>query len=136
MESKNLEWIKLLIGFAGSFIGLLLLILFNNLILVTLSQPYKAISAIISYWILALPIIILLLIFKDKLSSIGFRKVMFGMLHLFSGGIVQAVCTSVLGMMFCLFKLKIKNCTTLTLMITHGVYDALIVVITAVVMGK
>ena len=46
--------------------------------------------------------------------------------HIFSGNIMQLALTTVIGALFCFFRLKIKNCTTLSLIICHGVYDAMI----------
>jgi uncharacterized membrane protein YjjP (DUF1212 family) len=42
-----------------------------------------------------------------------------------------SVCAFI-GALFCLFRLKIKNCSLLSLIIAHGIYDALIVVWTFV----
>ncbi len=55
-------------------------------------------------------------------------SVLFGFFHLFAGNIVQMIVTSVLGILFCLCREKIKHCSTLSLIIAHGVYDAMITV--------
>lgn len=220
---KSDEWIGLISGFIGSIVGLLVLLIFNLYVLGRLPQPFRAISTFPTYWFVAVAIIVLMIIFKDKPTSIGFRKekiglqiligiglgfamsavftflphlvglgeyfcnprgytmlwqycyefaycilavgaaeefvfrgylftklknisgknwvavlissVMFGIFHVFGGGLGQALMTTLLGFLLCFFKLKIKNCTLLSLIIAHGVYDALIVVITAVMMG-
>ena len=36
--------------------------------------------------------------------------------------------TAGIGALFCLCRIKIKNCSTLSLVIAHGVYDAMITV--------
>lgn len=64
---------------------------------------------------------------KDMTSIIG-SSVLFGVFHLFSGNIVQMIMTACIGAFFCFCRLKVKNCSTLSLMIGHGVYDALITV--------
>ena len=64
---------------------------------------------------------------KDMIAIIG-SSVLFGIFHLFSGNIVQMIMTSCIGAFFCFCRLKVKNCSTLSLIIGHGVYDALITV--------
>ncbi len=39
-----------------------------------------------------------------------------------------------IGVFFCVCRLKIKNCSTLVLIIGHGVYDALITVFASVLL--
>ncbi len=64
---------------------------------------------------------------KDMIAIIG-SSVLFGVFHLFSGNIVQMIMTACIGAFFCFCRLKVKNCSTLSLIIGHGVYDALITV--------
>ncbi len=64
---------------------------------------------------------------KDMIAVIG-SSVLFGAFHLFSGNIIQMLMTACIGVFFCFCRLKIKNCSTLSLIIGHGVYDALITV--------
>ncbi len=64
---------------------------------------------------------------KEMIAVIG-SSILFGAFHIFSGNLVQMVMTACLGVLLCLCRLKIKNCTTLSLAITHGIYDALITV--------
>lgn len=64
---------------------------------------------------------------KNIIAIIG-SSILFGIFHLFSGSIVQMLMTSCIGAFFCFCRLKIKNCTTLSLIIGHGLYDALITV--------
>ena len=64
---------------------------------------------------------------KDMIAIIS-SSVLFGVFHLFSGNIVQMIMTSCIGAIFCFCRLKVKNCSTLSLIIGHGVYDALITV--------
>ena len=64
---------------------------------------------------------------KDIIAVI-ISSVFFGVFHFFSGNLVQMVMTACIGAFFCFCRLKIKNSSTLSLIIGHGVYDALITV--------
>ncbi len=64
---------------------------------------------------------------KDMIAIIG-SSVAFGAFHIFSGNIIQMLMTVCIGAFFCLCRLRVKNCSTLSLIIAHGVYDALITV--------
>lgn len=55
-------------------------------------------------------------------------SVLFGLFHFLGGNIVQILLTSIIGAIFCICRVKIKNCTLLSVIIAHGVYDALITV--------
>jgi hypothetical protein len=63
---------------------------------------------------------------KTNIIAIIGSSILFGAFHLLSGNIVQMIVTCFLGVLFCLFRLKIKNCSILSLIIAHGIYDALI----------
>ena len=65
---------------------------------------------------------------NNRIAIIG-SSVLFGLFHLFGGNIIQIVMTACLGAFFCFCRLKIKYCSTLSLIIAHGVYDALITVL-------
>lgn len=64
---------------------------------------------------------------KDVIALIG-SSVLFGLFHFPSGNIIQMVMTAFIGAFFCFCRMKIKHCSTLSLIIAHGVYDALITV--------
>ncbi len=72
----------------------------------------------------------------ERVSSPGIAillsSVMFGMFHIFNGNITQVVMTTLLGVVFCICKYKLKDMSILSLGIAHGIYDALIVVLEAV----
>ena len=70
---------------------------------------------------------------KETIAIIG-SSVLFGVFHLFSGNIIQMVMTACLGAFFCVCRLKVKNCSTLSLIIAHGVYDALITVFASILL--
>lgn len=59
-------------------------------------------------------------------------SVLFGLFHIFRGSIVQVIMTAFIGAFFCLCRAKLKGCTIISLVIAHGIYDALITVWTAV----
>lgn len=65
---------------------------------------------------------------RNNVLPIILSSVLFGMFHIFNGNIFQVVMTGGIGALFCFCRLKIKNCSTLSLVIAHGVYDALITV--------
>ena len=48
--------------------------------------------------------------------------------HFLGENIVQILLSSIIGAIFCICKVKIKNCTLLSVIIAHGVYDTLITV--------
>lgn len=70
---------------------------------------------------------------RDMIAIIG-SSVLFGAFHLFGGNIIQMVMTACLGVFFCVCRLKVKNCSTLSLIIAHGVYDALITVFASILL--
>ncbi len=65
-------------------------------------------------------------IFGKEFLAIIFSSVLFGLFHISGGSIVQIILTGLLGALFCFFRLKIKHCSTLSLIIMHGVYDGFI----------
>ena len=67
-------------------------------------------------------------LFGSSVYVIVGSSVLFGLFHFLSGNIVQLLATGIIGAVFCICKVKIKNCTLLSLIIAHGVYDALITV--------
>ena len=61
-----------------------------------------------------------------KWLAILVSSLLFGLMHIFTGGIVQVIMTAVIGVILCLFREKISKCTILSLVIAHGLYDWLI----------
>lgn len=55
-------------------------------------------------------------------------SILFGLFHFLGGNITQLIATGIIGAILCICRVKIKNCTLLSLIIAHGVYDALITV--------
>lgn len=69
-----------------------------------------------------------LLAVKDSKSfAIIISSLLFGLFHIFNGNILQIIMTMLLGVLFCLFREKIKGCTLLSLIFCHGVHNFLIV---------
>lgn len=68
---------------------------------------------------------------KDIIAIIG-SSILFGLFHAFNGNILQIVLTTIIGIVLATFRLKVKETTTLSLIIGHGVYDFLIIVFTAI----
>lgn len=69
----------------------------------------------------------LLEIHANRWFAIIISSLLFGLFHIFSGNILQMVLTALIGFLYCLFREKIKDCTLLSLIILHGIYDALII---------
>lgn len=65
-------------------------------------------------------------------AAVIVSSVLFGFFHIFGGSIVQVIMTAFIGAFFCLCRAKIKGCTIVSLIIAHGIYDALITVWAAV----
>lgn len=63
----------------------------------------------------------------ESVAVIG-SSALFGLFHLFGGNGVQMVMTACIGALLCCCRLKVKSCSTLSLIVAHGVYDALITV--------
>lgn len=68
------------------------------------------------------------ILFGSAVGAIIGSSVLFGLFHFLGGNIVQILLTGIIGAIFCICRVKIKNCTLLSVIIAHGVYDALITV--------
>lgn len=55
-------------------------------------------------------------------------SLLFGLFHFLSGNVIQIFTTGFIGVILCLCREKVKSCTLLSLIIAHGIYDALITV--------
>ncbi len=67
-------------------------------------------------------------IFKTDMAAITLSSALFGIFHIFNGNVGQVILTGFIGAIFCLFRKYIKGCSTLSLIMAHGIYDALITV--------
>lgn len=67
-------------------------------------------------------------LFGSSIGAIVGSSILFGLFHFPGGNIVQILLTGVIGAVFCVCRVKIKNCTLLSVIIAHGVYDALVTV--------
>lgn len=72
---------------------------------------------------------------RNEMTAVIGSSVLFGLFHIFGGNILQVLMTAVLGAFWCVCRLKIKNCSILSLIVAHRFYDWLIVVWTAVLQG-
>lgn len=59
-------------------------------------------------------------------------SIIFGVSHILGGNIIQVISTSILGVFFCICRDKLKNCSTLSLIIAHGTHNALITLFVAI----
>ena len=62
---------------------------------------------------------------SERVAILG-SSLLFGLFHIFGGNIVQMIMTTFLGLFWCLCRKKFKNCTTLSLILAHGIYDGMI----------
>ncbi len=69
---------------------------------------------------------------KNSIVPIIITSFLFGLFHIFNGNIVQVVMTSFIGAIFVICREKIKDCSLLSLIIAHGLYDWLIVLFTSI----
>jgi len=70
-----------------------------------------------------------LLELKDnRMFAILASSVIFGFFHIFNGNLIQVLVTTIIGIIYCVLREKVPSCTTLSLIVLHGVYDALITV--------
>ena len=69
---------------------------------------------------------------NNQVVPIIITSLLFGLFHIFNGNVAQVIWTSFIGLIFALCKEKIKNCSLLSIIIAHGIYDWLIVLLTAI----
>lgn len=74
----------------------------------------------------------LLQIKRSRKHAIIISSLLFGIYHIFTGNIIQVFMTFLIGLFLSMCREKIKNCTITSLIVAHGVYDALIVVLVAI----
>jgi membrane protease YdiL (CAAX protease family) len=63
---------------------------------------------------------------SSEAAAILISSLLFGLFHIFSGNILQIIMTALVGIFWCLCRKKIKFCTTLSLILAHGIYDGMI----------
>ncbi len=69
---------------------------------------------------------LLLDIKNSKWFAITLSSLIFGISHIFIGNFIQLFSTTLLGIFFCLCREKIRHCSILSLIIAHGIHNALI----------
>lgn len=68
-----------------------------------------------------------LLEIKDsKWFAIIGSSALFGLFHVFNGNLIQVLMTGLIGILFCMFREKIRSCTLVSLVVAHGLYDGMI----------
>ncbi len=69
-------------------------------------------------------------IFNSKIWAVLISSILFGLWHYPTNhNIQQVIAATVLGMIFSICKLKIKNCGLISLAIAHGLNDAFIILL-------
>lgn len=71
---------------------------------------------------------------KYKFIGVLVAAALFGLWHIINGAWIQVLFTFVIGAVFGFMREYIKNCSLLSVMVCHGVYDALLVVITLILL--
>ncbi|WP_312653968.1 CPBP family intramembrane glutamic endopeptidase [Proteiniclasticum sp.] len=71
----------------------------------------------------------IVLLSGSRSTAIILSSILFGFFHVFNGNVLQIIMTFCMGMMFCYFREKIKSCTIISLIIAHGLYDGMIVLL-------
>lgn len=69
---------------------------------------------------------------NSKWFAIIVSSIVFGFSHIISGSLIQSFVAVFLGILFCVCRDRIKNCTTLSLIIAHGFYNAFITLFVAI----
>ena len=65
---------------------------------------------------------------NSNVLAVIISSVLFGLFHIFGGNLIQVVITGFIGAILCICRVRVKYCTVLSLIVAHGVYDALITV--------
>jgi membrane protease YdiL (CAAX protease family) len=63
---------------------------------------------------------------SSSAAAIIISSLLFGAWHLINGNLIQAVNTSLIGLIFAIPFAKGKNCSLLSVALAHGLYDALL----------
>lgn len=71
---------------------------------------------------------------KYKFIGVLVAAALFGLWHIINGSWFQVLFTFVIGAVFGFMREYVKNCSLLSVMVSHGVYDALLVVITLILL--
>jgi len=74
-------------------------------------------------------------LFDNEWIAIIASSVLFGLFHLLIGNIVQVCITTIIGIIFCLVRYKVKNCSMLSLIILHGIYDFMLMLYSSFLFG-
>jgi len=69
---------------------------------------------------------------ESKLLVIIVSSIVFGLLHIFGGDILQVFVSTAIGIFLCVVREKIKGCSTLSLILAHGIHNTLIVLCVAI----
>ena len=64
---------------------------------------------------------------NSKAFAVVVSSALFGLFHIFNGLSIQIIITALIGVFYCLCREKIRNCTIFSLILAHGLYDAMIV---------
>ena len=71
----------------------------------------------------------------SKWFAIAISSIIFGLFHILNWNIFQIIFTAIIGLYFCVCREKMKNCTLLSLIIGHAVYNTIHPIFTALYFG-
>ena len=63
-------------------------------------------------------------------------SVLFGFLHIINGNMLQVIFTTILGIVFCISRYKIKRFSMISLILMHGTYDFMLAVFSSLLFKK
>jgi membrane protease YdiL (CAAX protease family) len=63
---------------------------------------------------------------KSRIVPVIVTSLLFGAWHILNGNLLQAIMTSIIGFILALPRMYAKDCSTLSVSLAHGAYDALL----------
>ena len=149
--TKDKLWLQILLGFLVAAATLLVFLVLPELIFgfrmgYTHDITVFGVVAGFIYQLLAVALVEEIIfrghIFKklldiknNKWFAMLVSSALFGLFHILNFNPLQIIMTAIIGMVWCLFRDKIKHCTLLTLIIAHALHNALIHVVVGVLFG-
>jgi len=143
--TKEKLWLQILLGFAVAAFTLAVFIVLPELVLgvrMGWHEPFTVwgfVSRVI-FQLLAVAFVEevvfrghifkkLLEIKDNKWFAILISSALFGLFHIFNFNIWQILVTAVMGVVWCIFREKLKHCTLLSLIIAHALHNALMPIV-------
>ena len=71
----------------------------------------------------------------SKWLAILGSSVLFGLIHIFNGNLLQVVITAAIGLYWCICRIRIKHCSLLSLIIAHALHNTIHPIIAVLFFG-